>query len=161
MSIIHDALTRVRKGSSFLQIQMWKSGCQLAAKIQMLAEEAILYTVFGPSLFHGNKKRKTQLRLFSLTLLWRLPGTLCSVRQAEPIEGDFLCSTAAEPGAAEGHDEEGWAGNQWQSDWNVEETGGSCATTACPRGARETEIPARRGEDRQEAMVSTSHLLRL
>jgi len=33
-------------------------------------------------------------------------------RQAKPMEADFFCSTAAEPGDSEGDDEEGWAGNQ-------------------------------------------------
>lgn len=83
------------------------------------------------------------------------------VRQAEPIEVDFFCSTAAKPGAAEGDDEEGWAGNQRQSDWNDEKAGGPCATPARPGGARETEVPAWGGEDRQKVMVSARRLLRV
>lgn len=30
-----------------------------------------------------------------------------NVSQADPVEADFFCSTAAEPGASEGNDEEG------------------------------------------------------
>lgn len=46
MPVIRDTLARVKKGSYSMPTQTRKSGCQLAAKTQMLAEEAILYTVF-------------------------------------------------------------------------------------------------------------------
>lgn len=108
-----------------------------------------------PSLLQWNKQRLSYGAVYPDPHLGlaRRPGTPVATQQ-ELMEGDFFCPTAAEPGAAEGNDEEGWAGNQQQGDRDDEEAGGPCAAPAGPGGAGQAEVPARRGEDRPQVVVS-------
>lgn len=108
MPVIRDTLARVKKGSYSMPTQTRKSGCQLAAKTQMLAEEAILYTVFCSIPFFVEIKEDSAAGCLSKPTSEDCQAlSHRNVSQAEPIEVDFFCSTAAEPGAAEGNDEEG------------------------------------------------------
>ena len=148
LSNIQEGLLFCRQGcESVLVSWLLKLGCWLKQQYYI---QSVL-----PSLLQWNKERLSYGAVYPDPHLGaaRRPGTPLSARQ-ELIEGDLFCPTAAEPGTAEGNDEEGWAGNQQQGDRDDEEIGGPCAAPAGPGGAGEAEVPARRGEDCPEAVVS-------
>lgn len=135
MPVVRDALTRVEKGSFVLQAVWLSVGCQNSD----VGGRSCMYSLCSLSfLTEISKDSATGLSTQSALKTSRHSLPSISGRQ-RPLKLIF-CVPAAEPGTAEGDDEEGRAGNQWQSDRNNEETGGSCAATARPGGARETKI---------------------